>query len=67
MLAGGGKTNCEFAKANLIDEVIANIYPMTFGDGIKLLNGADCQLKLELLDIKRLKNGVVQHRYKVIK
>lgn len=67
VLAGGGKTSSEFAQAGLIDEIIANIYPMTFGEGIKLLNGNGCNLDLELLDVQRLQNGIVQHTYRVHK
>jgi len=65
VLAGGGETNSRFAAAGLVDEIIANVYPMIFGDGIKLLSG--CALKLELLDVQQLPGGIVQHHYKVVK
>lgn len=65
VLAGGGTTNSAFASAGLIDEIIASIYPMMFGDGIKLLNG--CELILELTEVRQLAGGTVQHYYTVVK
>ncbi|MGI0133951.1 MAG: dihydrofolate reductase family protein [Candidatus Micrarchaeaceae archaeon] len=65
ILAGGSATNSRFAGAGLIDEIIANIYPMAFGDGMKLLSG--CELVLELTDVRQLPGGIVQHWYTVVK
>lgn len=67
VLAGGTRTNSAFVAAGLVDEIIANIYPLTFGEGIKLIDGPECQLTLALIDSKALSHGVVQHRYKVVK
>jgi len=65
VLAGGSETNSRFAGAGLIDEIIANIYPMAFGEGMKLLSG--CELSLELIDVRQLPGGIVQHHYKVLR
>ena len=65
VLAGGSETNSLFAAAGLVDEIIANVYPIVFGEGIKLLNG--CALKLELLDIRQLSGGIVRHHYRVVR
>lgn len=66
VLAGGGQTNSAFVTAGLVDEVVATMYPLIFGKGVKLVGGISRQLDLRLVDVLRLKNDVVRHRYLVV-
>jgi dihydrofolate reductase len=65
VLAGGGITNNIFVSAGLVNEIIAAIYPLVFGEGIRLLSTNVKELKLELVEVKEVGDGVVHHRYKV--
>lgn len=67
VLIGGGKTNASFIKANLIDELILSIHPLLLGQGIQLFEGAQVNLKLELVGVKELREDLVQLKYEVIK
>lgn len=67
VLAGGGRTNSAFAAAGLIDEVIANIYPMIFSDGMKMLDGAAGALTLELRESRPIGGGLIRNHYNVKK
>lgn len=66
-LGGGAKTNAEFIKANLVDEILLTIEPKLFGKGINIIEDADLDVNLELLEITKLSNNVIQLKYKVIK
>ncbi len=65
--AGGGEVNGLFASEGLLDEIIVDIYPLAFGEGIKLFGSYSIDLKLELLSSNQLKDGIIQNHYKVIK
>lgn len=65
ILGGGATINGLFLKANLIDEVWLTIEPRFFGDGLSLFNGADVNLELELLEVRKLDTDVIQVRYKI--
>lgn len=68
ILIGGGETNAQFARSGCIDEIIVSIYPLVFTDGIGLFgNAKDIELKLELISTKKVVNGIIQNRYKVVK
>ena len=67
VLAGGGKTNGAFAAAGLIDEVIVNIYPLIFGEGVPALGGVSCRLSLKLLGRQRLPGGIIRCHYQVVR
>jgi len=67
VLAGGGRTNNAFAAAGLIDEVIANIYPVLFGSGIKILDGTAGALTLELRESRPIAGGLIRNYYNVKK
>ena len=66
VLAGGGITNNAFVSSGMVDEIVVTIYPMTFGEGIKLLS-KECNLNLELVDSQTIGGGVIRQRYKVKK
>ena len=67
LITGGAGLNSSFAKANLIDEVILNVESVIIGEGIPLFSSNDFDLKLKLVDIKKLPNDIVQLHYKVTK
>ncbi len=67
LVIGGGQTNGLFLKEKLLDEIILSVHPIAFGKGIKLFGDTDAEFPLKLLAIKKLKEGIVQLRYKVIK
>lgn len=66
LLAGGSIINGEFAKQNLLDEVILNITPVFIGGGIPLFPDTDFQLNAELLSTKE-KDGLLTLHYKIKK
>lgn len=67
VLAGGTITNNAFVKAGLVDEIMVTIYPLLFGNGMRLLTLDNFELKLELLETKQIGGGVVRNHYKVLK
>jgi dihydrofolate reductase len=67
VLAGGSITNDAFVGAGLVDEISATIYPLLFGNGMRLLSGSNIDLKLEFLDSTTIGDGVIRNRYKVVK
>ena len=67
LLTGGGNLNTSFIKNKLIDEIIINIEPYILGQGITLFSKNKFENKLRLLNIKQLKDGIIQLHYKLIK
>lgn len=67
IITGGATINSEFAKRGLIDEVIFDVNPSVLGDGIPVFNPSEFQLPLELIDVEKLNDGIVELRYKVKK
>lgn len=67
LLIGGGITNGLFLREGLIDEVFLSVHPLILGDGIKLFEGVETDIKLEFVDQKELGEGLVQIYYQVIK
>ena len=65
LLAGGGNTNSEFMKLNLVNEIILNIDPVILGKGIRLFKEDNFESKLKLIHIKKLKYNIIQLHYKV--
>lgn len=66
ILTGGSTNNSTFAKAGLINEVIVDVEPAIVGKGISLFKPEDFLLRLELLNTKQLKSGILQLHYKVL-
>ena len=66
-LIGGAKTNAEFFKAGLVDELLLTIEPKLFGQGLNLTGNTDLDLNLKLLELKKLNPNTVWLRYQVIK
>lgn len=67
LLVGGGKLNAEFLAAGLIDEIMIDIHPIIIDHGIKLFEGNFPRVNLELIDTQKLKDGMVQNKYRVLK
>jgi dihydrofolate reductase len=62
---GGGHLARPLLEAGLIDEIGFNIHPVLLGAGIPLFHEMKCQIDLELLECKALKNGCVYVLYRV--
>lgn len=67
VLAGGTATNNAFMEAGLIDEITADIHPLLLGKGMSALTLENFEAKLELLETRRIGDGVVRNYYKVLK
>ncbi|MES2223551.1 MAG: dihydrofolate reductase family protein [Patescibacteria group bacterium] len=68
MVIGGGSTlNTAFLEQNLIDEVYIDIEPQVFGKGIKLFGDIDIHSRLDLIEVKKLTEGIVRLHYQFIK
>ena len=72
LLEGGGSTNWEFIKNNLVDEFLITVTPYVLGgtDAISLVQGKGFDTipkstKLRLKSIQRLENDVVLHYKKL--
>lgn len=66
-ISGGAKTNTDFLKQGVVDEVIINYNPVIVTDGINLFTEEDLIKKLKLKNIIREKEDLVQIRYDVKK
>lgn len=66
-LGGGAKTNSDWLKAGVVDEILITIEPIIFGSGINFTQGEELDLKLELIEQTKLDDNIVQLRYKVLK
>ncbi|MDZ5710711.1 dihydrofolate reductase family protein [Jeotgalibacillus haloalkalitolerans] len=64
-LCGGGRFASYLLNHQLIDEVILKVNPVLFGAGIKLFEGTDGEISLELMNNKVYSNGVLLPVYQV--
>ena len=60
---GGGEIVKLLMDKNLIDEYIISVVPMILGDGKRLFKGGIESIKLEALESKQYKSGLVQLKY----
>jgi dihydrofolate reductase len=67
IITGGSTLNSAFAEKGLIDEVILDVNPSILGEGIPVFNPSDFLLALDLIDVERINDGIVELRYKVKK
>ena len=64
-LVGGGKLITTFIDLHLLDELIITIVPRLLGKGLALCPSIKEVSKLQLLDSKTYKDGVVQVKYRI--
>lgn len=67
LVAGGGTLNASFMVGNLVDEIFLDIEPVAFGKGIRLFKEGDFEVKLKLLEVKKLSNNELQLHYQVLR
>jgi len=67
LLTGGGTINSAFMKKSLVDEIIIDIEPFVLGNGIRIFSQEDFESRLKLFNVKKLKSGIIQLHYKIIK
>ncbi|MFH1601892.1 MAG: dihydrofolate reductase [Candidatus Shapirobacteria bacterium] len=67
IITGGATINSEFAKRDLIDEVILDVNPSILGNGIPVFQPDDFELKLEFIGAEKITDGIVELRYEVKK
>lgn len=67
LVTGGAKINSEFAKANLLDEVMLNVEPVLIGKGIPLFAPQDFEIKTKLASVKQSESGILTLKYVVLK
>lgn len=65
LLGGGAFLNTLFLEKKLISEIILTVEPKIFGSGIGLFNG-DFNINLNLLEIKKINNGSLMLKYKIL-
>jgi len=65
LVGGGGQINSLFMKQNLVDEIYLDVEPLVFGKGVKLFADSEFEAKLELLEVKKMSDNLVQLHYKV--
>ena len=64
-LMGGGELIASFLDAQAIDEFNVSVFPIFIGEGIPLIAPRHRHVPLELLNVERFDNGVVQLHYRV--
>lgn len=67
LVFGGSKINSSFMKEKLVDEIVIIVEPYVLGKGIKIFEDEEFENDLKLIQVKKLKSGIVQLSYKVIK
>ena len=67
LLIGGSTLNTSFIKKKLVDKIIINIEPYVLGKGIRIFSEENFESKLKLLMMKKLKSGIIQLHYKIIR
>ena len=65
-LVGGGNLISQFINKHLIDEFVITVVPRLLGKGLPLCPSIDQVNKLQLMDSKIYKDGVLQLKYQFI-
>lgn len=65
LVAGGSTLNAAFMGARLVDELQLDIEPTALGLGLPFFNGANFEVRLELLGVERFATDGVRLRYRV--
>ncbi len=67
LISGGAHINTLFLKNDMVDNIIINYNPYILNKGINLFEGDYFEKELELCDVKKEKEGIVQLWYQVKK
>lgn len=67
LVAGGGSTNSAFMRKGTVNSVVLDIEPFLLGRGIQAFRPERFGKRLRLLGSKRLKGGIMQLRYSVLR
>jgi dihydrofolate reductase len=67
IVGGGGILNSAFLKDSLVDEILLDVEPIVLGRGLQLFFPEDFKAKLNLLEIKKLAENLIQLRYQIEK
>lgn len=66
-ISGGATVNNAFLEKGVVDNIILNYNPFVLNEGIPLFKGNYFENKLELENVVKEKDGIVQVHYKVLK
>jgi len=66
MICGGGGANTSFIKKGLVDELYIDIEPYLIGKGIPLFRPEVFNVKLMLVETKKISKNTLQLHYKII-
>jgi dihydrofolate reductase len=61
---GGGEVTSQFIELGLLDELTISVIPVLLGDGVPFFTKLKEQKKLELIECKPFKSGIVILEYK---
>ena len=67
LIIGGSQIATLFLENDLIDNVIISIHPLLFGKGLSMFANNSVEKELELTEVKKLKQDLVQLRYRVLR
>jgi len=67
LVGGGGQADTAALKSGKLDELYIDVEPLIFGRGIPLFSPTDVNLKLKLVDTKKIGESGIQLHYRVIK
>jgi len=67
LVGGGGQADTAALNSDLLEELYIDIEPVVFGRGIPLFTSSDKDLKLKLLETKKIGEFGMQLHYGVIK
>lgn len=65
LVAGGSLLNAAFLQAQLIDEIVFDIEPLLFGQGLPLFASEALEQRLSLVSCRRIGRDTLQVRYRV--
>ncbi len=65
LIAGGTTLNTSFLNLNMVDELVLDIEPKVFTEGIPLFVKMESEKDLELLGYKKVGNNTLQVHYKI--
>ena len=66
LVGGGGQADTAALELGLLEEIFIDVEPLVFGRGIPLFSPSDSDLKLKLLDTKKVGESGIQLHYQVI-